>query len=59
VPNDDPSLLRYLAGLGLTPSAPVRMVEKAPFGGPVTLDVSGRRQALGVGVAELIRVDAT
>jgi DtxR family transcriptional regulator, Mn-dependent transcriptional regulator len=58
VPNDDPALLRYLAGLGLTPSAIVRMVEKAPFGGPVALEVNGRPQALGVGVAELIRVDA-
>jgi DtxR family Mn-dependent transcriptional regulator len=58
VPDGDPELLRYLGALGLTPSAAVRMIEKAPFGGPVTVKVKGRRQALGVGVAELIRVDA-
>jgi Fe2+ transport system protein FeoA len=34
------------------------MVSKAPFGGPVTLDVDGSEQALGVGVAEMIRVEA-
>jgi len=56
VPDGDPTLLRYLATLGLTPAARVRMLGKAPFGGPVSLEVDGTPQALGVGVAELIRV---
>jgi DtxR family Mn-dependent transcriptional regulator len=57
VPDGDPELLRYLAGLGLVPDAPVTVVDKAPFGGPVTLDVGGVRQALGVELAGRIRVE--
>src|SRR5438477_2378248 len=38
VPDDAP-LLRYLASLGLVPEARVRMVGKAPVGGPVSLEV--------------------
>jgi DtxR family transcriptional regulator, Mn-dependent transcriptional regulator len=56
VPDGDGSLLRYLAGLGLAPAAPVRMVEKAPFDGPVSIEVDGVAQSLGVGVAARIQV---
>jgi DtxR family transcriptional regulator, Mn-dependent transcriptional regulator len=57
VPDGDPALLRYLASLGLVPAAQVRMVEKAPFAGPVTLEVDGINRSLGVAVAEMIRVE--
>jgi DtxR family Mn-dependent transcriptional regulator len=57
VPDGDPALLRYLASLGLVPAAQVRMVEKAPFAGPVTLEVEGINRSLGVAVAEMIRVE--
>jgi DtxR family transcriptional regulator, Mn-dependent transcriptional regulator len=57
VPDGDPALLRYLASLGLVPAAQVRMVEKAPFAGPVTLEVEGIHRSLGVAVAEMIRVE--
>lgn len=57
VPDRDPALLRYLAGLGLVPDAHVTLVDKAPFGGPVTLDVAGARQAVGAELAERIRVE--
>ena len=40
VPDDAP-LLRYLASLGMVPEARVRMVDKAPFDGPVSLEVDG------------------
>lgn len=59
VPDGDPALLRYLASLGLVPAAHVRMVEKAPFAGPVTLEVEGIHRSLGVAVAEMIRVEPT
>ena len=59
VPDGDPSLLRYLAGLGLVPDTPFTVVEKAPFGGPVTLDVDGTRHAVGVELAERIGVEMT
>src|SRR5436190_21535452 len=56
VPDGDPELLRYLGGLGVVPTAAVTMVEKAPFGGPVTIDIDGGRCSLGVSVAEMIKV---
>jgi len=59
VPDGDPSLLRYLAGLGLVPSTRFTMVDKAPFGGPLTLDVGGTQQAVGVELAERIGVEVT
>jgi DtxR family Mn-dependent transcriptional regulator len=55
VPDDAP-LLRYLASLGMVPEARVRMVDKAPFDGPVSLEVDGIQQSLGVAVAGRIRV---
>ncbi|HEY7235252.1 MAG TPA: metal-dependent transcriptional regulator [Gemmatimonadaceae bacterium] len=35
----DPERLRYLAELGVTPGADVRVVGRAPFGGPITLRI--------------------
>jgi DtxR family transcriptional regulator, Mn-dependent transcriptional regulator len=58
VPDGDAALLRYLADLGLVPAMAVTMVGKAPFGGPVTLEISGIQHALGVGVVEMIKVEA-
>src|SRR5690349_14249241 len=57
VPDGDPELLRYLARLGIKPAARVRMVGKEPFQGPVTVDVEGVRRSLGIGVAEMVRVE--
>ena len=59
VPDGDPSLLRYLAGLGLVPDTPFTMLEKAPFGGPLTLDVGGTQHAVGVELAAQIGVEVT
>ena len=59
VPDGDPSLLRYLACLGLVPDTRFTMIEKAPFGGPLTLDVGGTQQAVGVELAERIGVEVT
>jgi DtxR family Mn-dependent transcriptional regulator len=58
VPDGNPELLRYLATLGVIPSAEVRMVEKAPFAGPVTIEVGGEARSLGVAVAEMIGVES-
>jgi DtxR family Mn-dependent transcriptional regulator len=35
----DPERLRYLAELGVTPGTDVRIVARAPFGGPITLRI--------------------
>jgi DtxR family Mn-dependent transcriptional regulator len=57
VPDGDAPLLRYLGELGLVPDARVQLVDKAPFGGPVTVNVAGAPHALGVELASRIRVE--
>lgn len=39
VSDHDPALLRFLAELGLTPGRRVRVVDRAPFGGPIRMRV--------------------
>ncbi|HYX85664.1 MAG TPA: metal-dependent transcriptional regulator [Gaiellales bacterium] len=56
VPDGDPELLRYLASLGIVPEQPIVLVERAPFDGPVTVEVDGARHAIGRGLAERIEV---
>jgi DtxR family Mn-dependent transcriptional regulator len=56
VPGEDAGLLRYLGGLGLAPDAELRVVEHAPYGGPVTVEVEGRRHAIGHELAAQIEV---
>lgn len=41
VGSTDARVLRYLTQLDLMPGCTIKLVEKAPFSGPVTLDVSG------------------
>lgn len=60
IPDDSNSeLLRYLAGLGTVPGAAVRVVEVAPFLGPLTIDVGGGQKIIGRNLAELILVEKT
>lgn len=54
VRDQDPDLLRYLEKIGLIPGVRVKLVEKAPFKGPLTLDVEGKTQIIGHDVAEAI-----
>jgi DtxR family Mn-dependent transcriptional regulator len=56
VPDGDPELLRYLATLGLVPAEEVRVVDRAPFDGPVTVEVRGTRHAIGRSLAAQIEV---
>jgi DtxR family Mn-dependent transcriptional regulator len=62
VSDDDAALLRYLTSLSLTPGARVRVVERAPFGGPLTLEASGagepQRHSIGQELAQAIQVEA-
>jgi DtxR family Mn-dependent transcriptional regulator len=48
--------LRYLVALGLVPGARVVVVERAPFGGPLTVRVGRKRVAIDPELAELVRV---
>jgi DtxR family transcriptional regulator, Mn-dependent transcriptional regulator len=56
VPDGDPALLRYLAKLGLTPARELVVVERAPFDGPLTVEIDGRRHAIGRDLAARIEV---
>ncbi len=58
VPDSDPALLRYLGELGLFPKRRVTIVERAPFGGPLTVEVDGARHAIAIELAERIAVTA-
>ena len=58
VPDGDPELLRYLSSLGLVPQQQVTLVGRAPFDGPVTVDVSGVHHSIGLSLAARIEVRA-
>jgi DtxR family Mn-dependent transcriptional regulator len=49
-------LLSYLASLGLIPGVRLQLEEKAPFNGPIIVNMRGSRYALGQQVASSIRV---
>jgi DtxR family transcriptional regulator, Mn-dependent transcriptional regulator len=51
-----PEMLRYLGQVGLRPGVRVRVVEKAPLGGPVTIEIDGRRQAISLELARMVMV---
>jgi DtxR family Mn-dependent transcriptional regulator len=57
VDTSDAERLRYLAGAGLVPGAQVRVVEREPFKGPVTLLVAGRSQVLASDLAAVVLCD--
>ena len=57
IPDDtNGELLRYLAQLGLVPGVDVKVVEIAPFDGPLTLEIDDKWQVIGRNVAASILV---
>lgn len=56
VADQEPEKLRYLATLGLFPDVRVTLLEKAPFGGPMSLEVGETRCTLGGELARQIYV---
>lgn len=60
VSDTDPALLHYLTTLGLVPGAPVRLLDHAPFGGPVRVvigeDSAATECAIAPAVAESIGI---
>lgn len=52
----DPALLRYLGELGLRPGVAVRLVDRAPFEGPLTIAVGRVRCVVGMPVARKVYV---
>ncbi len=56
VSDSDPEFLRYLSGFGIKINTPFRLIEAAPFDGPLTLKVGRRRVVLGIEAAKRILV---
>jgi DtxR family Mn-dependent transcriptional regulator len=56
VSDDDPSLLRYLDDLAIRPGCAIRVVDRAPFGGPITLRVGKVPRVVGPALAERLLV---
>jgi DtxR family transcriptional regulator, Mn-dependent transcriptional regulator len=54
VDTNDAERLRYLAAAGLVPGATVSVVERAPFNGPITVEVGGRSRALALDLAAVV-----
>lgn len=62
VQDDDAERLRYLAELGIRPGSLLRVLDRAPFQGPITLWVDdaggGTTRAIGVGLGLEVFVEA-
>jgi DtxR family transcriptional regulator, Mn-dependent transcriptional regulator len=56
VSDHDPALLRHLADTGMLPGRELIVTDRAPFGGPLTIDVEGTVQSLGLGVCSHLQV---
>lgn len=52
----DPALLRYLGELGIRPGVTLRLVDRAPFDGPLTVAVGRARHVIGVTVATRVYI---
>jgi len=60
VQDEDAERLRYLAELGIRPGALVRILDRAPYDGPITLWVDGSggtTRAIGAGLAAEVLVE--
>ena len=56
VDDDDPDRLRYLGELGIRPGARVQVMQRAPYGGPITLQVEGTGRQVGPELARHVLV---
>lgn len=54
VKDQDPELLRYLEQVGVLPGVKIKVMEKAPFNGPVKVMLEDREETLGYSIAEHI-----
>jgi DtxR family transcriptional regulator, Mn-dependent transcriptional regulator len=59
VGDEDPRMLRYLDSLGLRPGVEVTLTDRAPFDGPLTIEVGSTRQQVGAALASRVLVSST
>ena len=57
VSDEDPGMLRYLAEMGIVPGALVTVESRAPFGGPIVLQLGADARSIGPELAAQIRVE--
>ena len=57
VSDKDGERLRYLAELGMVPGATITLVARAPFDGPITVEVDGTERSIGPGLAAQVMVE--
>ena len=60
VSDADPEMLRYLSERGISPGERLEVLERQPFGGPLTVSFEGgepREHALGGALARAMRVE--
>jgi DtxR family Mn-dependent transcriptional regulator len=51
-----PEILRYLGQVGIRPGVHLHVVEKAPLGGPVTVEIDGNRHAISLELARTVMI---
>jgi DtxR family Mn-dependent transcriptional regulator len=51
-----PEILRYLGQVGLRPGVKLRVIDKAPLGGPITIEVAGERHAISLELARTVMI---
>jgi DtxR family Mn-dependent transcriptional regulator len=56
VTEEVPEILRYLGKIGMRPGVDVEIIEKAPLGGPLTINVAGKQHAISLELARMITV---
>jgi DtxR family Mn-dependent transcriptional regulator len=54
--DQNPELLAYLSSIGLVPDTTVKVLEKTPYSGTLTVEVSGRERVVGVEAARSLIV---
>ncbi len=52
----DPEMLRYLDGRGIVPGAPLEVIDKQPFDGPISIRLGDRVETVGGRLAAAMRV---
>jgi DtxR family Mn-dependent transcriptional regulator len=57
VSDADPEMLRWLAGRNVRPGDELEVLDKQPFGGPLTVRVGDAVHVLGGGLAAAMRID--
>jgi DtxR family Mn-dependent transcriptional regulator len=57
VSDADPEMLRWLAERDVRPGDPLEVLDRQPFGGPLTVAVGGTVHVLGGGIAAAMRIE--